>query len=90
MLSSDTADIHGVHMSCYCKFTAVSKIQRGNNNDVSNQRDQPTRIIRSNLTWPATSSSIGIFPKVFLFCNKERKQNKRKGANINQRTNSLF
>ena len=72
MLPSYIDDIHGFHMSCYRKFTALSKTRRKNNNDSCNKDDRPTRITRSNLTSPAISSRMGIFPKVCLFCNKER------------------
>ena len=73
VLPSHIADIHGCDMSGYRKFTALSKTQRENNNHICNQHDQPTRITRSNLT-----SRTGVFPKVCLFCNKERKKSKRK------------
>ena len=70
--------MHGFHISCYRRFTALSKTQRENNNDICNRHDQATRITPSNLTFPAISSRTGIFPKVCLFCNKERKKIKEK------------
>ena len=78
VLPSHIDDIHGFHMRCYRKFTALSKTQRENNNDICNQHDQPTRITPSNSTSPAISLMTGIFPKVCLFCNKERKKIKGK------------
>ena len=82
VLPSDTDDIHGFHMTCYRNFTALSKTQRENNKDIiSNQHEQPTRITQSNLTSPTISSWAGIFPKVCLFCNKERKKIKERNKN---------
>ena len=78
VLPSYIDDIHGFHMSCYRKFTVLSQTQRENNNDICNQHDQPTRITPSNSTSPAISLMTGIFPKVCLFCNKERKKIKGK------------
>ena len=78
VLPSYIDDIHGFHKSRYGKFTALSKTQIENNNYICNQHDQPTGITRSNLTSPAISSRTGIFPKVCLFCNKERKKIKGK------------
>ena len=54
MVPSDIDDIHGFHLSCYRKFTVLSKTQKENNNEICNQHDQPIRIMRSNLTSPAT------------------------------------
>ena len=83
-------DIHGFNMSCYRKFTALSKTQREDNNDMCNQHDQPTRITRSNLTSPATTSRTGIFPKVCLFCNKEHKKVKGKGQKLSNVETVIF
>ena len=90
MLPSDIDDIHGFHMSCYRKFTALSKTQRQNNNDICNQHEEPTRIMRSNLTSPATSSRTGSFPKVCLFCNKERKNIKGKEQKLTNVETAIF
>ena len=90
MLPSDIDDIHGFHMSYYRKFTALSKTQRQNNNDICNQHDQPTRITRSNLTSPATSSRRRIFPKVCLFYNKERKNIKGKEQKLTNVETAIF
>ena len=65
-------------MSCYRKLTSSSEIQRQSQNEISNQHYQPTQITYSNLTWPATLSSTGIFRKVCLFYNKEHKTKVRK------------
>ena len=75
------SDIHGFHMSSYRKFTALSKTQKENNNDIYNQHDQPTRITPSNLTLSATAPRTRIFPEVCLFCNKERKKLKKRNKN---------
>ena len=77
-------------MSCYCKFIALSKTQRQNNNDVCNQHDQPIRITQSNLTSPETSSRTWIFPKVCLFCNKERKTIKGKEEKLTNIEIAIF
>ena len=39
MLPNDIDDNHGFHMSCYHKFTTLSKTQRENNNEISNQHE---------------------------------------------------
>ena len=90
MLPSDIDDIHGFHMSCYRKFTALSKTQRENNNEICNQHDHSTRITRSNLTSPATSSRTGIFPKLCLFCNKELKKIKGKEQKLTIVETAIF
>ena len=68
VLPNDIDDNHGFHMSCYHKFTTLPKTQRENNNEISNQHDQTTRTMRSNLTLQATSSRTAIFPKVCFLC----------------------
>ena len=90
VLPSDIDDIHGFHMSCYRKFTALSKTQRENNNEICNQHDHSTRITRSNLTSPATSSRTGIFPKLCLFCNKELKKIKGKEQKLTDVETTIF
>ena len=77
-------------MSCYRKFTTLSKTQRENNNNICNQHDQPSQITPSNLTSPATPSRTGIFPKVCLFCNKERKKVKGKEQKLTDVETSIF
>ena len=44
----------------------------------------------SNLTSPATSSTTGIFPKVCLFCNKERKKIKGKEQKLTDVETAIF
>ena len=39
VLPNDIDDNHGFHMSCYHKFTDLSKTQRENNNEISNQHE---------------------------------------------------
>ena len=90
VVPSDIDDIHGFHLSCYRKFTVLPKTQRENNNEIYNQHDQPTRIMRSNLTSPATSSRTGIFPKVCLFCNKERNEIKGKEQKLTNAETAIF
>ena len=89
VLSSDIDDIHRFHMSCYRKFTALSKTQREKNN-ICNQHDQRSRIAPSNITSSATSSRTGMFPKVCLFCNKERKKIKGKEQKLTDVETTIF
>ena len=48
------------------------------------------RITRSDFTSPATSSRTGIFPKVCLFCNKERNQIKGKEQKLTNIETAIF
>ena len=83
-------DINGFHMRCYRKSNALSKTKRENNNDICNQHDQPTWITRSNLTSPSTSSRPGTFPKVCLFCNKERQKIKGNEQKLSRVETAIF
>lgn len=81
--------IHGYHMSCYRKFTALSKAQRlkkeaaekllstevAPNQTVSSSSEMnSTRRTRSEITSPRPSLRTGIVPNVCLFCDQTRKK----------------
>ena len=83
-------DIYRFYMRCYRKFNTVPKTQKENNNDICNQRNQLTRITQSSLTSPATSLRTGTFPKVCLFCYKERQKIKGKEQKLTNAETVIF
>ena len=60
----------GYHLSCYRKFTAVSKTVRPEESIVESH-DHP-QVLRSKIQHPEATSS-GIFKPVCIFCGCERK-----------------
>ena len=80
-------NIHGYHMPCYRRFTALSKCQRdimqravkidiNNSNPIEEPTDQSGFSLmtkRSEIKSPKPSR-IGTFPSLCLFCNQSRKK----------------
>ena len=78
----------GYHMTCYRRFVALSKVQRGkmeeaeklegqscgSNVQNSDEHIVPKWIVRSTIKSPKPSQSTGVFPKVYLLCNQSRKR----------------
>ena len=70
-------DDNGYHLECYKRFTALSKLQRENLNEVVptpttpvNKAEKNTRLLRSELKSPSSCNSTGVFTKVSLFCDR--------------------
>ena len=84
--------VMGYHMTCYRRFVAPSKEERGKmekaeklegqscENNVQNSKEciVPIRIMMSTIKSPKQSQSTRVFPKVSLFVNQARKRIKGK------------
>ena len=61
----------GFHLLCYRKFTALSKSQRDKLQEMIEMKEKQKKT-RSDMASPKPSTSTGIFPKVCLFCSREK------------------
>ena len=77
ILPESIESITGYHLLCYRKCTALSKSQQDKLQEMIEMKEKEKSFskqkkTRSGMASPRPSTSTGIFPKVCLFCSREK------------------